>query len=169
MVAFDDETKNAKVSLRQQEILAKLSSIVDDLSADSAEQLAHPFHYRSLISHRFQYFRTHFSSRVWSLYAGIDSCLSIHRIHHGPSICRSQYALPVSLLWRRIYHLIRRASRNLARKHLKPNEIPMSFTSFPRLGVPGQFTEPYYDPADAVSSHSLFLPEEITNPHARFP
>lgn len=60
-------------------------------------------------------------------------------------------------------------SRNLASKHMKSNEIPMSFTSFPRLGVPGQFTEPYYDPADAVSSHSLFLPEEITNPHARFP
>ncbi|KAF8629424.1 hypothetical protein AX15_003473 [Amanita polypyramis BW_CC] len=60
-------------------------------------------------------------------------------------------------------------SRHLARKHLKPNEIPMTFTSFPSLGVPGQFTEPYHDPAGAKSSHSLFLPEEITNPHARFP
>jgi glutamate--cysteine ligase catalytic subunit len=37
------------------------------------------------------------------------------------------------------------------------------------MGVPGQFTEPYFDPTDAISSHSLFLPEEITNPHARFP
>ena len=37
------------------------------------------------------------------------------------------------------------------------------------MGVPGQFTEPYFDPRDAISSHSLFLPEEITNPHARFP
>lgn len=59
--------------------------------------------------------------------------------------------------------------RNLARKHLKPNEIPITFTSFPRLGVPGVFTDPPCDPADATSSHSLFLPEEITNPHARFP
>jgi len=59
--------------------------------------------------------------------------------------------------------------RSLARKHLKPNEIPLTFTSFPRLGVPGQFTEPYVDPSNAVSSHSLFLPEEITNPHPRFP
>ena len=49
------------------------------------------------------------------------------------------------------------------------NELPFTLTSFPRLGVPGVFTEPYYDPANAVSSHSLFLPEEITNPHARFP
>ena len=45
----------------------------------------------------------------------------------------------------------------------------MTLTSFPRLGVPGKFTVPYYDPAEAISSHSLFLPEEITNPHARFP
>ena len=59
--------------------------------------------------------------------------------------------------------------RSLARKHLKENEIPLSFTSFPRLGAPGVFTDPYYDPADAISSHSLFLPQEITNPHARFP
>lgn len=59
--------------------------------------------------------------------------------------------------------------RSIARKYLKDNEIPMSFTSFPRLGAPGVFTEPYFDPANAVSSHSMFLPEEITNPHARFP
>jgi glutamate--cysteine ligase catalytic subunit len=62
-----------------------------------------------------------------------------------------------------------RYRRTLAQKHLKPNEIPLTLTSFPRLGTPGQFTEPYYDPRNAVSSHSLFLPEEITNPHARFP
>ncbi|RPD54727.1 glutamate-cysteine ligase catalytic subunit [Lentinus tigrinus ALCF2SS1-7] len=62
-----------------------------------------------------------------------------------------------------------RYRRCLARKHLKPNEVPFTMTSFPRLGTPGVFTEPYFDPADAISSHSLFLPEEITNPHARFP
>lgn len=61
------------------------------------------------------------------------------------------------------------ARRTLARKHLKSNEVPLTFTSFPRLGAPGQFTEPYYDPLNAQSSHSLFLPEEITNPHVRFP
>jgi len=59
--------------------------------------------------------------------------------------------------------------RSLARQHLKPNEVPLTFTSFPRLGVRGVFTEPYFDPVNAVSSHSLFLPQEVTNPHARFP
>ncbi|KAG8948493.1 hypothetical protein FRC04_009701 [Tulasnella sp. 424] len=62
-----------------------------------------------------------------------------------------------------------RFRRKLARRYMKPNQLLMTVTSFPRLGVPGVFTEPYFDPANAVSSHSLFLPEEITNPHARFP
>lgn len=62
-----------------------------------------------------------------------------------------------------------RYRRFILRKHLKDNEIPMAITSFPRLGVPGVFTEPYYDPAAAMASHSLFLPDEITNAHARFP
>jgi hypothetical protein len=59
--------------------------------------------------------------------------------------------------------------RALAKKHLKDNELPVTVTSFPRLGVPGVFTDPYYEPENALASHSLFLPDEITNPHARFP
>ncbi|TFK68697.1 glutamate-cysteine ligase catalytic subunit [Pluteus cervinus] len=62
-----------------------------------------------------------------------------------------------------------RYRRLLVRKHLRHNEIPLTITSYPRLGVLGQFTEPYSDPAGAKSSHSMFLPEEVTNPHARFP
>jgi glutamate--cysteine ligase catalytic subunit len=59
--------------------------------------------------------------------------------------------------------------RTLAKRHLKANEIPFTFTSFPRLGTHGIFTEPHFSSDDAKSSHSLFLPDEITNPHARFP
>lgn len=59
--------------------------------------------------------------------------------------------------------------RRLARRYLHSHEIPLTVTSFPRLGASGVFTDPYFDPVDAVASHSLFLPQEITNPHARFP
>ena len=38
VVSFDDEDKNAKLSLRQTEILAKLSEIVDDICADCPDQ-----------------------------------------------------------------------------------------------------------------------------------
>ncbi|KDR75147.1 hypothetical protein GALMADRAFT_268698 [Galerina marginata CBS 339.88] len=137
VVSFDDEEKNAKLSLRQTEILAKLSAIVDDISADCPETISVPkFHP--------EYGRYMLESTPGAPYTGsIPDLLSVES----------------NMRYR----------RNLARKHLKPNEIPITFTSFPRLGVPGQFTEPYFDPSNAVSSHSLFLPEEITNPHARFP
>ncbi|KAI6141722.1 glutamate-cysteine ligase-domain-containing protein [Pisolithus tinctorius] len=58
--------------------------------------------------------------------------------------------------------------RTLARNHLRKNEILLTLTSFPRLGTVDVFTEPHYDPKDAKSSRSLFLPEEITHPHTRF-
>lgn len=62
--------------------------------------------------------------------------------------------------------LMRRA---LARLHLKPHEVPMSIASFPRLGVSDTpFTDPVYS-APGRASHSLFLPDEITNQHVRFP
>ena len=32
------------------------------------------------------------------------------------------------------------------------NELPFTLTSYPRLGVPQVFTEPHFDPTDAVSS-----------------
>lgn len=38
VVSFDDEDKNAKLSLRQTEILAKLNEIVDDICADCPDQ-----------------------------------------------------------------------------------------------------------------------------------
>ncbi|KAJ9102541.1 hypothetical protein QFC21_002942 [Naganishia friedmannii] len=64
-----------------------------------------------------------------------------------------------------------RFRRKLARSHLRPNEVPMTITSFPRLGVTDQ---PFTDPecmsvADSPASQSLFVGKGVTNPHARFP
>lgn len=58
--------------------------------------------------------------------------------------------------------------REIAKQHLHKNEIPLTLTSSPILGTPGQFTEPYFPPT-GNASRSLFLPDEIINPHARFP
>ncbi|KAF9227348.1 GCS-domain-containing protein [Gyrodon lividus] len=137
VILFDNETKNAKLSLRQTEILSKLSKIVSDLEDDTPDSVSIPtFHP--------EYGRYMLESTPGSPYTGsIQDLLSVES----------------NMRYRRL----------LARKHLKSNEVPVTFTSFPRLGAPGVFTEPYYSPEDADSSHSLFLPEEITNPHARFP
>ncbi|KAG1870359.1 glutamate-cysteine ligase-domain-containing protein [Suillus tomentosus] len=138
VVTFDDKEKNAKLSLRQTEILAKLSQVVGDLTDDDTPALMtvptfHP-----------EYGRYMLESTPGSPYTGsIPDLLSVETNMHY--------------------------RRTLAKRHLKANEIPFTFTSFPRLGTHGIFTEPHFSSDDAKSSHSLFLPDEITNPHARFP
>ncbi|KAI0220754.1 glutamate--cysteine ligase [Massospora cicadina] len=57
--------------------------------------------------------------------------------------------------------------RQTARSHMRDNEAPLTLTSFPKLGS-GDFLEPAH-PAKGDASRSLFLPDEIINPHARFP
>jgi len=136
VISFDNSTKNAKLSLRQTEILAKLNSAVDDLCEECPNPTVPKYHP--------EYGRFMLESTPGSPYTGsIADLLSVEESM--------------------------RQRRCLARQHLNQNEIPITLTSFPRLGVEGQFTEPFHDPAKATSSHSLFLPEEITNPHARFP
>lgn len=51
---------------------------------------------------------------------------------------------------------------------MKENEVPVTVTAFPRLGVKGEFLDPHYEP-NGKASQSLFLPDEIINPHVRFP
>lgn len=59
--------------------------------------------------------------------------------------------------------------RSIARKNLLPNEVPLTVTSYPRLGVVNSpFTEPFYPP-NGPAARSDFLPDEVINPHARFP
>ncbi|KAG8708741.1 hypothetical protein FRC08_018734 [Ceratobasidium sp. 394] len=58
--------------------------------------------------------------------------------------------------------------RRLAKSYLKPHEVMMTLTSYPRLGVQDVFTDPALDPVNSTSSHSMFLAEGITAPHFRY-
>ncbi|KAI0877464.1 glutamate-cysteine ligase [Hypoxylon argillaceum] len=58
--------------------------------------------------------------------------------------------------------------RKIAKEHMKSEEYPITLTTFPRLGVPGVFTDPYYPPS-GPKLRSQFVPDEIANPHIRFP
>lgn len=64
-----------------------------------------------------------------------------------------------------------RFRRKIIRSQLAPNELPITLTSWPRLGASGsQFTDPptEADP-ELSSSRSQYVGQLITNPHARFP
>ena len=64
-----------------------------------------------------------------------------------------------------------RFRRQIIRSHLKAHELPMTITSWPRLGASdGQFTDPpTVVDSENSPSRSQFVAAEITNPHARFP
>lgn len=58
--------------------------------------------------------------------------------------------------------------RAIAKDHMKPEEFPITLTTFPRIGSPGVFTDPHY-PVSGSKLRSQFVPDEIANPHIRFP
>ena len=51
---------------------------------------------------------------------------------------------------------------------MEPNEFPITLTTFPRLGTKDDYMTPYYPPS-GEKLRSQFLPDEIANPHIRFP
>ncbi|KAL2222637.1 glutamate-cysteine ligase-domain-containing protein [Thermoascus aurantiacus ATCC 26904] len=58
--------------------------------------------------------------------------------------------------------------REIAKAHMAPNEYPITLTTFPRLGTRDDYISPYYPPS-GPALRSQFVPDEIANPHIRFP
>ena len=56
----------------------------------------------------------------------------------------------------------------MAKDHMESNEYPITLTTFPRLGTRDDFITPYYPPS-GERLRSQFLPDEVANPHIRFP
>ncbi|KAI9934342.1 hypothetical protein ASPWEDRAFT_170030 [Aspergillus wentii DTO 134E9] len=58
--------------------------------------------------------------------------------------------------------------REVAKAHMAPNEYPITLTTFPRLGTKDDYIQPYFPPS-GPALRSQFVPDEIANPHIRFP
>lgn len=58
--------------------------------------------------------------------------------------------------------------RKIAKDHMAENEYPITLTTFPRLGTKDDYIKPYYPPS-GPALRSQFVPDEIANPHIRFP
>ena len=58
--------------------------------------------------------------------------------------------------------------RVIAKDHMEANESPITLTTFPRLGTKDDFITPFYPPS-GPALRSQFVPDEIANPHIRFP
>ncbi|KAK7206933.1 glutamate-cysteine ligase-domain-containing protein [Myxozyma melibiosi] len=141
VVSYDDEKKNALLSLRQAQILHDLEEneikqrkIEDAEGVEPNQRIPtfHPEYGRYMLE----------ATPGYPYTASFDDLLNVER------------------------NMERR--RTIAIANLLPNEFPVTLASYPRLGAPGQFTDPYYPPT-GPASRSFFLPDELINPHARFP
>ncbi|GAB5592020.1 glutamate--cysteine ligase [Umbelopsis nana] len=137
VISYDDENKNAKISLRVFEMLAILQKDEQDWLKDPEN---HP---APATSWRPEYGRFMLEGTPGSPY--------------GSSLKDLLLVEPNMKL-----------RRQLAQKTMRPNEIPLTIVSYPRLGCQGEFLDPHYEPL-GDSCRSLFVPDEIINPHARFP
>ncbi|GAA96984.1 uncharacterized protein L969DRAFT_54002 [Mixia osmundae IAM 14324] len=137
VVSFDEEHQNARLSLRQTEILNQLKADEDRarLDAPLANMVMPTFHP--------EYGRYMLESTPGAPYG---------------ATLRDLLSVETNMRFR----------RQLARQKMKRHEVPITMTSFPRLGVKGVFLDPHHEPT-GQASHSLFLPDEMINPHVRFP
>ena len=139
VVSFDEENRNAKLSLRQAEILQVLADSHRETAEGVGEATA-----RNIPTFHPEYGRFMLESTPGSPYGASPKDLR----QGEPNM---------------------RLRRKIARSHLKENELPITLTSYPMLGVTSvPFTDPPLE-AKGEASQSLFLPDEVINPHVRFP
>ncbi|RAH60559.1 glutamate-cysteine ligase Gcs1 [Aspergillus piperis CBS 112811] len=144
VVAVDDESKKARLSLAQADILKSLAEDEASwkegtslLSQNKEHEGEEPPHFHPEFG-RFMLEAT--PGKPW----GIDF--------------KDLLKVESNMKWR----------REVAKAHMAPNESPITLTTFPRLGTKDDYIQPYYPPS-GPALRSQFVPDEIANPHIRFP
>ncbi|WWC96482.1 hypothetical protein V866_003350 [Kwoniella sp. B9012] len=142
VASFHDDEKKVLLSLRQTEILTKLQSVTLDPALDKYK----PACCNAIPTFHPEYGRYMLESTPGYPFSGLPSSL---------------VSVEADMRFR----------RQIIRSHLKKHELPITLTSWPRLGVSDEiFTDPTTKPDNQKSSsRSDYVGELITNPHARFP
>ncbi|KAI4155257.1 MAG: hypothetical protein LQ340_001110 [Diploschistes diacapsis] len=144
VIAYDDENKKARLSLRQGDILEALARDeelqkrggcvpeIQDVQRVDTLPTFHPEFGRFMLEST--------PGKPWGI--GFKDLLDVER----------------NMKMRRV----------IAKDHMEANEYPITLTTFPRLGTKDDYMTPYY-PFHGDKLRSQFLPDEIANPHIRFP
>ncbi|KAJ5360937.1 Glutamate-cysteine ligase catalytic subunit [Penicillium concentricum] len=144
VVALDDAAKKSRLSLAQAEILKSLARDEELWKSGSGKDSATGDHAGEEPPHfhpefgRFMLEAT--PGQPWGI--GFKDLLKVES----------------NMKWR----------REVAKAHMAPNEVPITLTTFPRLGTKDDYIQPYYPPS-GPALRSQFVPDEIANPHIRFP
>ncbi|KAJ5733670.1 hypothetical protein N7493_002456 [Penicillium malachiteum] len=144
VVALDDEAKKARLSLAQAEILKSLARDEALWQAGSGKDDSDGEHAGEEPPH----FHPEFGRFMLEATPGQPWGIGFKDLLKVES----------NMKWR----------REVAKAHMAPNESPITLTTFPRLGTKDDYIQPYYPPS-GPALRSQFVPDEIANPHIRFP
>ncbi|RAL11244.1 glutamate--cysteine ligase [Aspergillus homomorphus CBS 101889] len=144
VVAVDDEAKKARLSLAQAEILKSLAEDEASWKQGTRPQSPNNEHDGEEPPHFHPEFGRFMLEATPGKPWGIDF--------------KDLLKVESNMKWR----------REVAKAHMAPNEHPITLTTFPRLGTKDDYIKPYYPPS-GPALRSQFVPDEIANPHIRFP
>ncbi|GAB1193344.1 ADP-ribosylation factor GTPase-activating protein gcs1 [Aspergillus pseudonomiae] len=144
VVAVDDEAKKARLSLAQAEILKSLAEDEANWKSEGSNSIQNKEHDGEDPPHFHPEFGRFMLEATPGRPWGIDF--------------KDLLKVESNMKWR----------REVAKSHMAPNEYPITLTTFPRLGTKDDYIQPYYPPSGAAL-RSQFVPDEIANPHIRFP
>ncbi|KPI43268.1 Glutamate--cysteine ligase [Cyphellophora attinorum] len=146
VVSLDDEQKKARLSLCQAEVLKSLAS--DEALAKANAVKSHPP-----------------DDPI-----GNDSTLPTFHPEFGRFMLEATPGKPWGIGFNDLLKVENdmKNRRVIAKAHMDKNQLPITLTTFPRLGTKDDFIDPYYPPS-GPALRSQFVPDEIANPHIRFP
>ncbi|GKZ27789.1 Zn finger-containing GTPase-Activating Protein for ARF [Aspergillus brasiliensis] len=144
VVAVDDEIKKARLSLAQADILKSLAEDEASWKEGNSSASQNKEHEGEEPPHFHPEFGRFMLEATPGKPWGIDF--------------KDLLKVESNMKWR----------REVAKAHMAPNESPITLTTFPRLGTKDDYIQPYYPPS-GPALRSQFVPDEIANPHIRFP
>lgn len=106
VISLDEENKNAVLSLRQTEILAKLQPLTSEIDANTDSSYVCFFLRFVYCLTSFQNICPYLSSGIWPVHARVYPRLTLHWFHPRSPFGRSQHAIQVRV--------------SLSRTHLEP-------------------------------------------------
>lgn len=94
---------------------------------------------------------------------------ALWRPEYGRYMLESTPGLPYGATFRDLVQVEAnmKSRRRLAKSVMYPGDVPVTLVNYPRLGCPDELIPPHEPNGQACQS--MFVPDEIINPHARFP
>ncbi|KAL1956142.1 hypothetical protein VTO42DRAFT_7577 [Malbranchea cinnamomea] len=142
VVAVDEQAQKVRLSLQQAELLESLAKEAEESKGQLVEGL------KEGVQEPLPKFHPEFGRFMLEATPGKPWGIDF----------KDLLMVESNMKWRRV----------IAKKHMAANEYPITLTTFPRLGTRDDFCTPNY-PLSGSALRSQFVPDEIANPHIRFP